>query len=149
MSVVAEVGRRTPAESGTWVLLLGDMAVFAVFFATFMVERSTAPHVFDTARRTLHTGVGLANTLVLLTSSLFVVVTVGALRVQASLTARRASLAAIGCGLVFICLKVFEYTALIASGFTPVVNDFYLYYSILRGSICSTCVSVSEHWVSS
>lgn len=45
--------------------MFGDMLVFAVFFATFMVEGSKAPELFDAARATLHIGVGLTNTLVL------------------------------------------------------------------------------------
>jgi nitric oxide reductase NorE protein len=80
--------RRIPGETGTWVFLFGDMLVFAVFFATFMVERAKAPDIFDIARRTLHLGVGLANTLVLLTSSLFVVVALRALRSGARATSR-------------------------------------------------------------
>ena len=72
--------RRVPGEQGTWVFLFGDMLVFAVFFATFMVERSKAPELFDAARATLQIGVGLTNTLVLLTSSLCVVVAIGAIR---------------------------------------------------------------------
>ena len=75
----APVSRRIPGESGSWVFLLGDMLVFAAFFATFMVERSKAPEVFDAARKTLHVDIGLVNTLVLLTSSLFVVGAIGAL----------------------------------------------------------------------
>jgi len=41
--------RRVPGEQGTWVFLFGDLIVFAVFFATFLVERSRAPEVFDAA----------------------------------------------------------------------------------------------------
>ena len=88
--------RRIPGEQGTWVFLLGDMLVFAVFFATFMVERSKAPEVFDVARKTLHVNIGLANTLVLLTSSLFVVAAIGAIRTGARSIAARALLIAVG-----------------------------------------------------
>jgi len=42
--------RRIPGESGTWVFLFGDMLVFGAFFVTFLVERATAPEVFDAAR---------------------------------------------------------------------------------------------------
>ena len=56
------------------MFLFGDMLVFGVFFVTFMVERAKAPEIFDVARKTLQVGVGVTNTLVLLTSSLFVVV---------------------------------------------------------------------------
>jgi nitric oxide reductase NorE protein len=129
----APAPRRIPGEQGTWVFLLGDMLVFGVFFATFMVERSKAPEVFDTARRTLHSGVGLTNTLVLLSSSLAVVVAIGAIRAGAKAIATSAVAFAIGCGLLFIALKVFEYSSAIANGHGPGANHFYLYYFILTG----------------
>jgi nitric oxide reductase NorE protein len=125
--------RRIPGEQGTWVFLFGDMLVFAAFFATFMVERSKAPEVFDAARKTLHVNIGLVNTLVLLTSSLFVVAAMGAIRTGARSIAARALLAAIGCGVVFVALKVTEYVLLVGAGHTAGVNHFYLYYFILTG----------------
>jgi nitric oxide reductase NorE protein len=131
--VTAPTVRRIPGESGTWVFLFGDMVVFGVFFITFMVERAKAPEVFDIARTNLHVGVGVTNTLVLLTSSLFVVIALGAIRSGMESTATKALYAAIGCGLVFIGLKVFEYAALASAGHGPGANHFYLYYFILTG----------------
>ncbi len=123
--------RRIPGESGTWVFLFGDMAVFGAFFVTFLVERAKAPEVFDAARGTLHLGVGVLNTLVLLTSSLLVVLALNALRAGAGSIATRAAAGAIAFGLVFIALKVFEYISLATAGHGPGANDFYLYYFIL------------------
>ena len=124
---------RIPGESGTWVFLFGDMLVFGAFFVTFLVERAKEPEVFDAARTTLHIGVGVLNTLVLLTSSLFVVLAIAAMRTAATTLASRAVVAAIGCGLVFIALKVFEYVSLAGAGHGPGANHFYLYYFILTG----------------
>jgi nitric oxide reductase NorE protein len=136
--------RRIPGETGTWVFLFGDMLVFAAFFATFMVERAKAPDVFDVARRTLHLEVGLANTLVLLTSSLFVVVTLRALRSGAHHIARSAVTAAMACGGVFIALKVFEYHSLVTDGHGVGANHFYLYYFILTGvHLLHVCVGMA------
>ncbi|MDT5080043.1 MAG: nitric oxide reductase NorE protein [Mycobacterium sp.] len=136
--------RRIPGEQGTWVFLFGDMLVFGAFFATFMIERAKAPEVFDVARRTLHLGVGLANTLVLLTSSLFVVVALGALRSGARRTARSAVVAAMACGGVFIALKVFEYHSLVTDGHGVGANHFYLYYFILTGvHLFHVCVGMA------
>jgi nitric oxide reductase NorE protein len=129
----ARAARRIPGEQGTWVFLFGDMLVFGVFFATFMVERSKAPVVFDAARKTLHLDIGLLNTLVLLTSSLLVVAAVGGIRTGARSIAARALLAAIGCGVLFVALKVSEYALLAGAGHTPGDNRFYLYYFILTG----------------
>jgi nitric oxide reductase NorE protein len=125
--------RRVPGEQGTWVFLFGDMLVFGAFFATFMVERAKAPEVFDAARRTLHLGIGLTNTLVLLTSSLCVVIALGALRTGARHIARSAVVVAMACGAIFMALKAFEYHSLVTGGHGVGANHFYLYYFILTG----------------
>jgi nitric oxide reductase NorE protein len=134
--------RRVPGEQGTWVFLFGDMLVFGVFFATFMVERAKAPEIFDASRKTLHTGVGLTNTLVLLTSSLCVVVALGALRSGASHIARSAVVAAMACGGVFMTLKVFEYHSLVTQGMAsgPTISS--CTTSSSPACTCSTSASV-------
>jgi nitric oxide reductase NorE protein len=143
-AAVAPPVRRIPGETGTWVFLFGDMLVFGAFFATFMVERAKAPEVFDVSRKTLHLGVGLTNTLVLLTSSLLVVVALGALRSGARKIARSALLAAMACGAVFIGLKVFEYYSLVTAGHGVGANHFYLYYFILTGvHLFHVCVGMA------
>jgi nitric oxide reductase NorE protein len=135
--------RRVPGEQGTWVFLFGDMLVFAVFFATFMVERSKAPEVFDVARKTLHVNIGLVNTLVLLTSSLFVVAAMGAIRTGARSIAARALVISAGCGVVFVALKVTEYVLLANAGYGPGANHFYLYYFILTGlHLLHVCIGI-------
>ena len=125
--------RRVPGEAGTWVFLLGDLLVFGVFFATFMVERAKAPELFDASRRTLHVGVGLTNTIVLLVSSLSVVVAIHAIRVAARSIAMYSLIAALVCGLTFVGLKAYEYTSLVEAGHSAGANHFYLYYFILTG----------------
>ncbi|MEH3132976.1 MAG: cytochrome c oxidase subunit 3 [Mycolicibacterium neoaurum] len=132
-TVAPTQGRRIPGESGTWVFLFGDMLVFGAFFVTFLVERAAAPEVFDTARTTLHIGVGVTNTLVLLTSSLCVVLTINAMRADQRALATRAAVTAMVFGLAFIALKVYEYFSLGTAGHGPGANDFYLYYFILTG----------------
>lgn len=135
--------RRVPGETGIWVLLFGDMLVFGVFFATFMVERSKAPEVFDASRRILHAGIGVTNTLVLLLSSLCVVVAIGALRGGAGGLATRAFWLAAACGLTFVGFKGFEYISLIAGNHGIGVNHFFLYYFILTGlHLFHVCVGI-------
>lgn len=135
MTAIAAPARekRIPGEGGTWVFLFGDMLVFGAFFVTFLVERSKAPDVFDAARSTLHIGIGVINTLVLLTSSLCIVLTLNAVRAAQRPLATRAAAAAMAFGLLFIALKVYEYISLGAAGHGPGANDFYLYYFILTG----------------
>lgn len=125
--------KRIPGEGGTWVFLFGDMLVFGAFFVTFLVERAKAPDTFDIARTTLHTGIGVLNTLVLLTSSLCIVLAINALRSGLNRIATKAVAAAMAFGVLFIALKVYEYVSLAAAGHGPGANDFYLYYFILTG----------------
>jgi nitric oxide reductase NorE protein len=122
-----------PGEEGTWVFLFGDMLVFGVFFATFMYQRAQAPELFDQSRQTLNTGIGLSNTLILLTSSLLVVTAIGAIRLRRRVAAQLLLIGAIACGLAFVGLKAVEYTAKVNEGHVPTQNAFYLYYFILTG----------------
>lgn len=142
--MTAVATRRIPGEQGTWVFLFGDMLVFAVFFGTFLVQRATAPEVFDAGRTTLHLNVGVTNTLVLLTSSLCVVVFLGALRTGQGTLAARAIAAAFGFGVLFVALKVYEYVSLGLAGHGPGTGDFYLYYFILTGlHLLHVCVGLA------
>ncbi|WP_293234785.1 cytochrome c oxidase subunit 3 [Mycolicibacterium sp.] len=125
--------RRIPGEPGVWIFLFGDMLVFGVFFATFMYQRAQAPELFDESRRTLSIGIGLTNTLVLLTSSLLVVTALRAIRTSQRFAARWLLIGALVCGLTFVGLKAVEYTAKVDEGHTPEQNAFYTYYFILTG----------------
>jgi nitric oxide reductase NorE protein len=121
-----------PGEEGTWVFILGDMSVFAVFFATYLYYRTQDPTLFRASQRTLHQSYGAINTLLLLTSSLFVVTGVRAIRRQLRV-APRLFVGAFACGLGFCLLKVLEYHDKIAHNQTPSTNSFYLYFFILTG----------------
>lgn len=129
----AKAARHVPGEPGVWIFLFGDMVVFGVFFATFMYQRSLAPKLFDDSRHTLSIGIGLTNTLILLTSSLFVVTAIRAIRSSQRNTAQILLAGAVVCGLAFVGLKAVEYTAKVSQGHVPTQNNFYLYYFILTG----------------
>lgn len=129
----ADTSRHIPGEPGVWVFLFGDMVVFGAFFATFMYERAQAPGLFDESRHTLSIGIGLTNTLILLTSSLFVVTAIRALRLSQRRTAQWLLIGALVCGLTFIALKTVEYSTKVAQGHPPNANTFYLYFYSLTG----------------
>lgn len=124
---------RTPAVDGIWVFLFGDMLVFAMLFGTFLNERSTHVEEFRAARQALHSGIGLSNTFVLMTSSLMVVASLAALRSGARGVASAATLAALAGGALFVALKIFEYTQALSHGHTPSSGSFFLYYFALTG----------------
>lgn len=125
--------RHLPGEVGTWIFILGDMAMFAVLFGTYMYYRGDQPELFHASQLTLSKVYGIVNTLLLLTSSLCVVIAVRALRQGDRRLPRMLLAAAIGCGLGFTLSKALEWTALITDDHTPASNDFYTMYFTLTG----------------
>jgi nitric oxide reductase NorE protein len=108
------------------------MLVFSLFFLLFAFYRSEQPEVFAGAHRMLDRSIGLANTLVLLTSSLFVAM--GVRRVREGLPGETVFFrAGLACGAIFAALKAVEYTAKFSRGITPLTNDFFMYYFAFTG----------------
>jgi nitric oxide reductase NorE protein len=129
--------RHLPGEEGTWVFILGDMTVFAVFFATYLYYRGQQRALFIESQHSLVQGYGVTNTLLLLTSSLCVVLGMKAVRRRLAGEPTRAAPwlfgGALACGLGFSVMKFVEYGQKLAAGITPATNDFFMYYFILTG----------------
>jgi nitric oxide reductase NorE protein len=122
-----------PGETGIWVFIFGDVLVFAIMFATYLYYRGKDVALFDASQQLLNPDFGLVNTLLLLTSSLFVVWAVGAVRRGVHRPARPLILGAFGCGLAFSVLKIIEYSSKIDAGITPQTNNFFMFYYVLTG----------------
>ena len=125
--------RRLPGVEGVWVFLGVDMMFFFLLFMLVMTGRRAAPGVFEAGRLTLDANFGGINTLILLTSSWFMVLAVEAAKRDRLAEIPRWLLAAFACGIAFGISKAFEYGAKIAAGITPATSDFYMYYYILTG----------------
>lgn len=125
-------GRRIPGEEGLWVFILGDMAVFALFFGTILVTRGQDPAMFADAQHHLHPWLGIVNTALLLTGSLFVVHGVRRLGDGTPASSRLFALTLV-CALGFAAIKVTEYTMFVGEGYTGATNDFFMYYFVFTG----------------
>ena len=130
---LAQSGGRVPGEPGVWILVFGDLGVFAIFFATFAYYRALEPALFHTAQMALNQGLGLLNTLLLLTSSLCVVKAVEAARRQDILAGPRWALAGMLLGLGFVFVKAVEYGEKISAGLYPTTNNFFMLYFAFTG----------------
>lgn len=123
---------RIPGDAGIWVLIAGELVVFTLFFFLFAHARAQDPDTFVAAHQTLDRDLGLANTVLLLTGSLFV-----ALGIHRVKVGRRGSQALIrmgmACGLCFAGLKVVEYADKVEAGITLSTNEFFAYYFALTG----------------
>lgn len=122
-----------PGDGHMWVMVLGDLLIFGAYFVIFMVHRAMAPQEFLAAQQHLNLDLGTLNTLVLLTSSWFVARSVQAARAGAPDRALRRIYAGAGLGVLFIGIKVYEWSSEIARGYTLPSGEFFTFYYMLTG----------------
>ncbi|HEY9315951.1 cytochrome c oxidase subunit 3 [Williamsia sp.] len=127
----AENDRSIPGGWEIWLFVLGEMTIFVVMFATYAYSRSDNPDAFAAAQEHVHKGFGAINTLVLLTSSLFVVLALTAVRFGERGVAYRLLYAAMGCGVLFMVIKSIEWTIEIRAGLTFGSSAFGSYYYMM------------------
>jgi nitric oxide reductase NorE protein len=126
-------GSQIPGGWEIWFFVLGEMTIFAVFFGVYAYQRGLAPGTFWDGQQHLDRNVGALNTVLLLTSSLFVVLAVQSARAgDRTRSANMIVLAGI-CGLGFVFVKAFEWSTKIAAGFTLASSEFSSYYYMLTG----------------
>jgi nitric oxide reductase NorE protein len=125
--------RHLPGEEGTWILIFGDMTVFAFIFVVYTYDRSQNAALFNASQQALNQNFGAINTLVLLSSSLCVALAVRAVRHDLPDLASRLFGGAFLCALGFASLKCLEYGEKLGHGIGPMTNSFYTYYFVLTG----------------
>jgi nitric oxide reductase NorE protein len=121
-----------PGDGHMWVMVLGDLAIFGAYFLIYMVHRAITPDAFIAAQQHLNITVGVINTMILLTSSLFVARSVFAVRDGKPHLAVKLTYAAGACGILFIATKAYEWSVELRRGFT-VSNEFFSFYYVLTG----------------
>lgn len=124
---------RIPGEEGLWVFVLGDMTVFAMFFGAFMYSRARNPGLFAEDHESVNLILGTTNTVLLLTSSLFVVL--GVLKVLAGTPALATRLfgAALACGVGFVAVKAIEWSRLFMERKSVGTGEYFSYYFVFTG----------------
>ena len=122
-----------PGDGAMWFMVLGDLVIFGAYFLLFMVYRTRAPQEFLNSQQHLSLGLGVANTLVLLTSSWFVARGVLAARGGNPALAIRMFYGAGAFGIAFLAIKAYEWTTKIVHGYTNATNDFFMIYYMMTG----------------
>jgi len=123
-----------PGEVGIWVFIFGDMLMFAAFFVSYLVDRSSNMELYNVSQSNLSIKIGVINTLVLLTSSLFVALGVNSVRKSRNKIIASIYIAlAFCCGVLFIVNKYFEWSGKVDIGLTLTTNEYFIYYYVLTG----------------
>lgn len=129
----AEARGHVPGEPSMWFFVIGDLIIFGVYFVAYMYYRGQNHDVFLESQAKLNTDIGAINTVVLLTSSLFVALGTSAARTGKVADAYRLFWLALAAGAVFPVLKAFEYIPEITAGLTPGTNLFFMFYFVMTG----------------
>jgi nitric oxide reductase NorE protein len=122
-----------PGESSMWFFVIGDLLIFGVYFVGYMCFRGQHHDLFLQSQARLNLDIGAINTIMLLTSSLFVALGTAAARAGNSANALRGWGIAFGFGAAFPLLKLFEWIPEIGAGLTPGKNLFFMYYYVMTG----------------
>jgi len=120
--------RKIPGSLAIWAAILAEMSEFAIMFMVYFLAKVHNPDVFYQGPEKLSTLAGTANTLLMLSSSFFVVRAIHAIRndnAKACVTWLYASLA---CGAGFLLLKTVEYYDKFSQGINLSTNTFYMFY---------------------
>jgi len=117
-----------PGDLAIWFFIFMELLVFGVFFIVYAVMRLQNIELFNQYQLTLHRGLGAANTVLLITSSYFVVRAVDAVRKNDISQCVNWLYAALAGGAGFLILKSVEYVDIFSQGIRLTTNTFYMFY---------------------
>nr|WP_294841071.1 cytochrome c oxidase subunit 3 family protein [uncultured Methylotenera sp.] len=138
-----------PGDFAIWIFILAEMLVFGVLFIVYAFARAHQLDVFNASQLTLSRGLGTLNTVILISSSYFVVRSVAAIKANHAKQSARWLLGAMALGAMFVVVKLWEFKQKFDAGITLETNDFYMYYltltsfhlmHVLMGMIILGCV---------
>jgi nitric oxide reductase NorE protein len=119
---------RLPGDLAVWFFILAELLAFAVFFLSYAFARARNVALFNESQLTLDLDSGAINTLLLISSSWFVVRAIKAVKRDDTTSGARWLAAAMLGGLGFLVVKVLEYAAKFEAGITLSTNTFYMFY---------------------
>ena len=121
-------GRYPPGDFAIWIFIYAELLAFGIFFLSYAFARANNVELFNASQLLLNRTAGAVNTLVLITSSYFVVRAVAAIREDKARLCSRWLLAAILMAGVFLVIKLFEFYTKYQEGITLSTNTFYMFY---------------------
>ena len=117
-----------PGDFAIWIFIFAEMLAFGVLFVAYAFTRAKNIELFNESQLTLSRTSGAINTLVLITSSYFVVRGVAAIKRGLSKQCAHWLTGAVLLGGVFVSIKLVEFNAKFAADITMSTNNFYMFY---------------------
>lgn len=120
-----------PGDLAMWIFILAELAAFSLFIIAFSVTQMLYPEMFQAGRAQLDPSTGFAMTVGLLSSGFLAALAVERVRVNRPRQAAVLLVAAIASAMVYVLLKLSEYTHLAKAGFDLEYNMFFTLYWLL------------------
>jgi nitric oxide reductase NorE protein len=117
-----------PGDLAIWMFIFMELLVFGIFFIVYSVMRIQNVEMFNYYQLTLNRELGAANTLLLITSSYFVIRAVHAIKLNNINNCISWLYAGLAGGAGFLILKSFEYHDTFSAGISLTTNTFYMFY---------------------
>lgn len=122
-----------PGDLMIWVLIVSELLVFGAGLAAFLAVRITDPGGFAAAQDELYRAGAGINTVVLVTSGALAAWALHLREAQRRGRARLALVFAALLGVLFLAIKVWEYTGKAAAGIAWDTHPFFTFYYLLTG----------------
>jgi len=123
-----EIHATPPGDLAIWFFIFAELLAFGVFFVAYAFARAHNVELFNESQQHLNRTSGAINTLVLITSSYFMVRAVAAIKQGLSNLCTQWIAAAIGLGFVFLAIKMVEFHEIFSAGISLSTNTFYMFY---------------------
>ena len=92
-----------------WILIFAELFEFGLFFILYIVAKAHNPELFHSGPLLLNQNAGIANTVILLSSSFFVAKAVRAIKLGQVVQSRRWLWLTFFCGVAYCVVKLWEY----------------------------------------
>lgn len=123
--------RRLPGDLAIWFFILAELLAFGAFFIAYAFTRANHVELFNAQQLALDRNAGAINTLLLLSSSYFVVRAVLAAEGGASRQCAGWLAGGFACGAGFVVVKVIEYAEKFEAGVSLSSSVFHMFYLVL------------------
>lgn len=122
-----------PGQPAMWFFVIGDLWIFACYFACYMYDRGQSQDLFLLGQQSLSSGIGVINTILLLTSSLFVAFCVKKANLNEIKIAKYLLMLGGACGVSFLLIKAYEWNSKLTMGLPNGASEFFIYYFMFTG----------------
>lgn len=124
-----------PGDFSIWIIIYIELITFGLFFIGFAFSRKEQVEVFNASQLLLDQRFGFVNTILLISSSYFVIQAVTIIKsINTEKSFQKASiylLSAIGFGGIFLIIKIIEFSDKYSQGIHLSTNSFFMFYFIL------------------